>query len=358
MNIAFVEIRNFRKLKSVRVEFSESTTLLVGANNSGKTSATFALGNFLERTDAFTTNDFTLSDWPEIEAIAQKWESNEANLPAPTLAPWEGVLPSLDVWIEFGKNEVHHARAMLPTLDWTEGKLPADIEAIEGNPLTALIRVNIISAQRGFSEEHREEGTDASGRSSSRPLSDQLRNYYIKHLNPEDAPEPEDMDALEAIEKSQSAFSDRLNTGFASALKQLEDLNYPGIADPRLRIRTQLIVSTHSSHIAHESEFGSLRYFRRLAPNDGKVPVQSFYDFHYRLYCNQTHATFRTVSPEKANTLEADHFSMSHCLGMTLCIVSSLGGNCPKLKALMTKLKTTPTPTKSDPETDTKTDTK
>lgn len=480
MQIAFVEIRNFRKLKSVRVEFSEETTLLVGANNSGKTSATLALGNFLERTDAFTTNDFTLSDWPEIEAIAEKWESNEANPPAPTLAPWEALLPSLDVWIEFGKNEVHHARALLPTLDWTGGKLgvrlrlepkdvgefykdyltsrkaaqqtteadaklkkdrtvklwpqnvrrylerklnqqfqvrcylldpaalaepvhgiakpqklPADIEAIEGNPLTALIRVNMINAQRGFSEEHREEGTDARGRSSGRPLSDQLRSYYIKHLNPEDAPEPEDMDALEAIEKSQLAFSDRLNTGFAAALKQLEDLNYPGIADPRLRIatnlrpedlldrkasveyelgqagsatgllrlpeahnglgyqhlisivfklmafrdawmrvgkaakskvveadkrslqplhlviveepeahlhpqvqqvfvkkaygilrdhadlkadkrlRTQLVISTHSSHIAHESDFGSLRYFRRLAPSDGKVPVSA-----------------------------------------------------------------------------------
>jgi predicted ATP-dependent endonuclease of OLD family len=29
-------------------------------------------------------------------------------------------------------------------------------------------------------------------------------------------------------------------------------------------LRTQLVISTHSSHIAHEADFASLRYFRRL----------------------------------------------------------------------------------------------
>lgn len=42
-------------------------------------------------------------------------------------------------------------------------------------------------------------------------------------------------------------------------------------------LRTQLVVSTHSSHLAHECEFASLRYFRRLpAPAEaGAVPVAS-----------------------------------------------------------------------------------
>ncbi|NWK47554.1 ATP-dependent nuclease [Ralstonia pickettii] len=41
--------------------------------------------------------------------------------------------------------------------------------------------------------------------------------------------------------------------------------------------RTQLVVSTHSSHVAHEADFASLRYFRRLpaAPTSGAVPVSS-----------------------------------------------------------------------------------
>ena len=61
MNIAFVNIQNFRKLKQCRIDFSDSTTLFVGANNSGKTSAMDALVKFL-KTRRFAFNDFTLSN--------------------------------------------------------------------------------------------------------------------------------------------------------------------------------------------------------------------------------------------------------------------------------------------------------
>ena len=41
-------------------------------------------------------------------------------------------------------------------------------------------------------------------------------------------------------------------------------------------LRTQLVVSTHSSHVAHETPFASLRYFRRLpAGMMAKVPVST-----------------------------------------------------------------------------------
>ena len=49
MNIAFVEINNFRKLKSCRIDLSPKSTIFVGANNSGKTSAMFALMKFFKR---------------------------------------------------------------------------------------------------------------------------------------------------------------------------------------------------------------------------------------------------------------------------------------------------------------------
>jgi predicted ATP-dependent endonuclease of OLD family len=47
MRIDFVEVRNFRRLDKIRIDFSEKTTLLVGANNSGKTAAITALRYFL-----------------------------------------------------------------------------------------------------------------------------------------------------------------------------------------------------------------------------------------------------------------------------------------------------------------------
>ena len=42
------------------------------------------------------------------------------------------------------------------------------------------------------------------------------------------------------------------------------------------QLRTQLLVSTHSSHVAHETSFACLRYFRRLpAGMSASVPVST-----------------------------------------------------------------------------------
>nr|WP_320110095.1 AAA family ATPase [Pseudomonas sp. B21-053] len=43
MQIQHLEIANFRKLLSVRIDLAAETTLLVVANNSGKSSAMLAL---------------------------------------------------------------------------------------------------------------------------------------------------------------------------------------------------------------------------------------------------------------------------------------------------------------------------
>jgi len=57
MRIDHLEILNFRKLLAVRVDLSARTTLLVGANNSGKTSAMIALRHFLVDSAKFCMND-------------------------------------------------------------------------------------------------------------------------------------------------------------------------------------------------------------------------------------------------------------------------------------------------------------
>lgn len=44
MRILEINIQNFRKLLQCHIEVSKKTTLFVGANNSGKTSAMDALG--------------------------------------------------------------------------------------------------------------------------------------------------------------------------------------------------------------------------------------------------------------------------------------------------------------------------
>ncbi|MHC4309880.1 MAG: AAA family ATPase, partial [Planctomycetota bacterium] len=125
MHIEFVEIQNFRKLRSCRVELSEKTTVFVGANNSGKTSAMDALILFLLEKKRFTTTDFTLSNWIEINKIGDSWVKNDSENASPDLSieTWQKYLPCIDVWIKTENNEIHYVSKIIPTLGWTGGLL-------------------------------------------------------------------------------------------------------------------------------------------------------------------------------------------------------------------------------------------
>ena len=332
MHIHFFEVQGFRKLRSVRVDLNETTTLFVGANNSGKTSAMEALSRFLIRPKLFTTNDFTLSNWVDIDGIGERWlkEVTEPS-PAGTAEPtWDDLVPTLDLWIAVEENELHYVKSLLPTLDWTGGSigvrlrfepkkieelkaeflsaastanktkaaasekagggkeytlnlwpncmrsfldrrllsqfvvqaylldpalrqppvngvarpqpLPVGSEPIEGNPLSRLIRINEIGAQRGLGDRgtasQDEEEAPAAGRRGK--LSGELRSYYDTHLDPSEFPEPVDLVALEAIEAAQKAYDERLTDGFADSLQELKELNYPGVTDPVLKLATRL----------------------------------------------------------------------------------------------------------------------
>lgn len=61
MHIAQIKIENFRLLQNCCIDMREKTTLLVGKNNTGKTSFVVLLEKFLERPDTFSFTDFPLS---------------------------------------------------------------------------------------------------------------------------------------------------------------------------------------------------------------------------------------------------------------------------------------------------------
>ena len=316
MKIAFVEIQNFRKLKSVRIDFSEKTTLFVGANNSGKTTAMVALRRFLKYPNKLDLQDFTICSWRDIDKIGQLWESSTE---APKdLTEWSKFLPSIDIWLNVEMNEIHYVSHLIPTLDWNGGflgvrlrlepkdieslyseywkhrehvkkvnpdekfllwpknlkefldkkfntefgvrsylldpskriddpkngfakpqKLPDDVEPIKGGPFSGLIRIDEINAQRGFSDANTDRGSSSSEVAEGK-LSEQLRSYYEKHLDPSEMPEGKDLDALEAVYKAQQAFDEKLKNCFEEAITEVENLGYPGINDPTLIISTRL----------------------------------------------------------------------------------------------------------------------
>ncbi|KVE26107.1 ATP-dependent endonuclease [Burkholderia singularis] len=114
-------------------------------------------------------------------------------------------------------------------------------EPIDGDPFRGLIRIDEISAQRGFGVGGEDNGEEAAAAiSGSRKLSTQLRQYYTRHLDPYENPDAQDLLALKAIEEAQKAFNLRLNDGFKSPLKEMHKLGYPGVTDPKLNISTRL----------------------------------------------------------------------------------------------------------------------
>lgn len=131
--------------------------------------------------------------------------------------------------------EPEHGRAQPQALDGSE--------PLDGDPFKGLIRIDEISAQRGFGHGGEEIGADGettSATSSSRKLSSQLRQYYSRHLDPYEKPDAQDLHALKAIEEAQKAFNVRLTDGFKSPLKEMDTLGYPGVTDPKLNISTRL----------------------------------------------------------------------------------------------------------------------
>lgn len=135
MNIAFVEIRNFRKLKSCRVDLGLKTTVFVGANNSGKTSAMFALVKFLRKRQ-LVVEDFTLSNLATIAHLGERYV-DEANPVVPNIDDWKDICPFIDVWLDVREDELRYVANILPTLSWRSGKIgirliyePKDVEKL------------------------------------------------------------------------------------------------------------------------------------------------------------------------------------------------------------------------------------
>ena len=343
MKISSIYIQNFRKLRQCRIDFSKNTTLFVGANNSGKTSAMDALGKFLAGR-GFVFNDFTISKRTAINAIGQEWADKECKMPE-NLEKWDALLPTMDVWLKVGSSEIHYVAGIIPTLKWRGGELgvrlafqPKDIsklfaeyretyfaartteaagkggaeslinlypkdlcdfvdkklntyfsiksyvldpkqseieppqptpygmECFTDNPLKGIIRINMIDAQRGFSDPDSSDDSEK----TRKQLSTQMRNYYDKHLDPEKLPTPKDLEILEVTEQARGVFDKNLANKFAPAISELEGLGYPGVTDPKITITTK--VST-SETLKHDS---AVQY--ALSKNDGTLKLPEKYN--------------------------------------------------------------------------------
>lgn len=123
MKIQSVHIRNYRKLKNCHIDFGEKETVLVGANNSGKTSAISAIVWFLKNTDRFTLKEFTATNWALINEIGEKWlEHDSVDEALLSSHQWDNIVPSMDVWINVEDGEQYRVNHLIPSLISWDGK--------------------------------------------------------------------------------------------------------------------------------------------------------------------------------------------------------------------------------------------
>lgn len=297
MKIASFALKNYRRLVDVSLMLDDKTTVLVGANNSGKTSCIGALHTFLKSPDNLKVRDISKRNWKEIqklgECIEQKFPTSEdLQKLSDELVSY---LPSLDIEITAKSSEAYKVREILPDLEWNGGALsvrityeatdmsklcrefvdmrsavsqhkgevslwPKDLcdflekgrnfskfikqkhhilskeagpaateilQPLKSEALKKLIRVDVISEQRGLGAE---DSTDQKGPYSEKQrLNKLLREYYERILNPEDFPEAKDLKVLAQKQDLEKGFTDRLNEQFKDPFRELTVMGYPGI---------------------------------------------------------------------------------------------------------------------------------
>lgn len=130
ITLRFLELCQFRRLGKVQLEVNEKTTILVGANNSGKTSVLAALRHFLADGSPFGAFDISLSQWPTLRALGKAWEAL-ADDPLTVTGDeeqWEqqlqtllSAMPTLDVWFDAEAGMYHFVAPFLSKFSWKGG---------------------------------------------------------------------------------------------------------------------------------------------------------------------------------------------------------------------------------------------
>jgi predicted ATP-dependent endonuclease of OLD family len=295
-------ISNFRRLKDVHVDLDPATSIFVGSNNSGKTSATHVFQSFLgSSNERFSVHDFSADCWGLFDQVGDSATLEGKSLPT----------IGLDLWFQVEATDLlHRIISLLPSVNWSgvpvgvrmkfapkdeaellvhfrEAKSKAGKSVIakqDGSPsyhpwpqtltdylkkrlneeykvfycvldrnefdadfkekpgymaqqlgdttetggtiIKSLLKVDFLHAQRHLS--------DAESKGRAQDLSRRLNQFYKRNLEKYDG----DFKAVAALASSEAQFDEHLRVVFEPTLKSLNELGYPGFADPHLVIKS------------------------------------------------------------------------------------------------------------------------
>lgn len=283
MKLLNIDVQHFRLLDSVSVNLDETkdTTVLVGPNNSGKTSMAEALGLFAAGTPTdFAFSDFSIVTHNEFAAFGKFADANAAD------APGYPLLPSMSMTLRFKYEDIAAdlvvVKPLLMDLDEGSYVIGIKIELAAKDPvqlataykerrtkgeitlvdflaerlsdfytlsvykvapgtgalellkdrtvLDRLLRIDFLPAQR-----HMEDQESAQATRLSRLLNTHYERRYKKT-------EPEGYESLELAVRAQSAdLTGRYREAFKDLKESLTTFGYP--QTPNLTIRAELTAS-------------------------------------------------------------------------------------------------------------------
>lgn len=112
MHLHSYTVRNYRRLRNAQIDLAHDISIFVGANNSGKTSATQAIYAFVSGSkDRLSLFDFSSACWKEFDQIGDdaSIDGEPPNLPS----------ISIDFWFEVGESDLYLVMPLLPSTDWS-----------------------------------------------------------------------------------------------------------------------------------------------------------------------------------------------------------------------------------------------
>jgi len=292
MHIRKIEITNFRLLAKVELLLEERTTVIVGRNNSGKTSLAELFRRLLfAQTATFSLEDFSLSSHEDFwKAFLLQREGGEDDkirealpiIEAKLTVTYDKNVPSLGLLSDFivdlnpectdalivlryqlkdgdvvaffenlkvdpdaekDKQKTDFCRAIRERLPkhYTSTVLavdptdPTNQKTVEFSTLRALVQADFINAQRGL---------DDTTHKDINLLGKVLETLLASAMA--DSADEKDRDVAEKLETAVKGIQDSIDGGFNQKLQDLIPaftlFGYPGLSDPRLITETTLDV--------------------------------------------------------------------------------------------------------------------
>lgn len=279
MKIKKINLRNFRRLEDVEIDFGEKETVFVGPNNSGKTSATSAFKIFLKTLD-FKIHDFSVSKISELDSFGRREEGFE--VPALEMDLWLSINPdiefgrvfallpnisvaieevgvriqyaindtdklleeyfsafpeqedgtrkrSLSQYLSLPNNLSHHFSVVYWTLEKAGNETTIHyMEADEAKKtLSSIVRVDFVDAQRNIDDHEA---------SRSTRLSQAFATYYKNNLQQPEVNE----EANRVIDENNENLNQHYKTSFEGLMGVLKSLGVPSVNDRELKIISSL----------------------------------------------------------------------------------------------------------------------